>query len=210
MLLRALLCLLMLVGWTSSAMAHPHVWVDYSVEAVSTKEGITKLKFRWHFDEMFTSMVTEDFGIKEITPKNTITLRDKAFANLKNYHYYTYMKLDGKEFDPTEISDFSAELKNRRLDYLFTITLPHPTQALELSLYDEEFYVDIGPPMMSPETESVGIMAKAVQKPKNFLSAAAEDGAPLPVCEYHDGQPRLSASWGKFAVFVVNCKAGEK
>ncbi len=198
---------LLLLGFMHPALAHPHVWVDYYVDAVSSKEGITKLKFRWHFDDMFTSMVEEDFNIKSITPKNVNTLRDSAFSNLKNYHYYTYIKFDGKEFEPKEISDFGALLKGKNLEYTFTIILPHPAKEVELSLYDPEFYVDIGPPMLGAESDSVGIMSSATMKPKPFITTSSSDGAKAPTCEYHAGQPRVSQTWGAFAVYVVNCHA---
>jgi len=196
-----------LAGFPRAAQAHPHVWVDYYVNAVSSKDGITKLKFRWHFDDMFTSMVMEDFHVQTLGAKKVEELRKGAFSNLKNYHYYIYMKLDGKEFDPQDITDFNAEMKGKNIEYTFTINLPHPTKKLELSLYDPEFYVDIGPPLANPEADSPSIMAAAVMKPKDFLSSSAEQGAKAPVCKWQQGQPRVSASWGKFALFTVTCEA---
>jgi hypothetical protein len=196
-----------LLAVPSEAFAHPHVWVDYYVDTVGGKDGITKLKFRWHFDDMFTSMVKEDFHIRTVTPENVATLRDGAFANLKNYHYYTYIKVDGQEFDPTQISDFGAAMKGLNLEYTFTINLPHPAKKLELALYDPEFYVDIGPPIEKMSPDAPGIMATTSMKPKEFLSTSAEPGANPPSCEWHQGQPRVSATWGKFAMFTVTCEA---
>ena len=193
--------------WPAHAYAHPHVWVDYYVNAVSNKDGITKLKFRWHFDDMFTSMVKEDFHVQKLGAQKAEQLRKGAFNNLKNYHYYIYTKLDGKEFDPQDVSDFDAQMKGINLEYTFTINLPHPTKKLELSLYDPEFYVDIGPPIESPDAQTPGIMATATMKPKDFLSSSAEGGAKPPKCSWTQGQPRVSATWGKFALFVVNCEA---
>jgi hypothetical protein len=201
------LFVLALLGQAAPVHAHPHVWVDYYVDEVGGKGGITKLKFRWHFDDMFTSMVREDFHVKSITPETVKQLRDGAFANLKNYHYYIYAKLDGKSFEPTEISDFDAKMKGKNLEYTFTIMLPQPAHKVELSLYDPEFYVDIGPPLQPASPDSPGIMASAKMLPMDFVSASAEDGARPPVCENHQGEPRTSAMWGKFALFVVNCTA---
>jgi hypothetical protein len=190
-----------------AAFAHPHVWVDYYVNAVGGKGGITKLKFRWHFDDMFTSMVKEDFHIRTVTKQNIATLRDGAFSNLKNYHYYTYMKVDGEEFDPKDIADFGAEMKGANLEYTFTINLPHPAKKVELSLYDPEFYVDIGPPIQKLSPDEPGIMSSATMKPKDFISVSAEEGARPPSCAWHQGEPRVSSTWGKFAMFSVTCDA---
>jgi len=194
-------------GVAREASAHPHVWVDYYVEAVADKQGITKLKFRWHFDDMFTSMVKEDFHIRSIGPKEIETLRDGAFGNLKNYHYYIYLKLDGKDFEPQTTSDFGATMTKLNLEYTFTVNLPHPTRKLELSLYDPEFYVDVGPPIEKMSPDAPGIMATTKMKPKDFLSSSAEAGAKPPTCAWHQGEPRVSATWGKFAVFNVTCEA---
>jgi hypothetical protein len=201
------LCLVTVIA-PRAADAHPHVWVDYYVNAVGGAGGITKLKFRWHFDDMFTSMVKEDFHVqRNLNAKDIKTLQDGAFSNLKNYHYYVYMKLDGKEFDPQDIADFSAKMVGQNLEYIFTINLPHPVKKLELSLYDPEFYVDIGPPIQPLSSDSPGIMASASMKPKDFLSTSAEAGAKPPSCAWHQGEPRVSATWGKFALFTVTCEA---
>ena len=183
------------------------MWVDYYVDAVGGKGGITKLKFRWHFDEMFTSMVQSDFNIKKMTPSDVVMLRDHAFANLKNYHYYTNIKVDGTAFEPTTISDFDAKLAGKYLEYFFTITLPHPAKDIEIAMFDPEFYVDIGPPMTNPTANQPGIMAGATSDPKPFVSASAEAGAKVPACAWHSGESRVSPTWGKFPVYVVTCHA---
>jgi ABC-type uncharacterized transport system substrate-binding protein len=191
----------------TNARAHPHVWVDYYVDAVSNKDGIYKLKFRWHFDDMFTSMLKEDFHIRAITPETIATLRDSAFGNLKNYHYYTNLKLDGQPFEPSDISDFNAEVKGQNMEYTFSVQLPHPAKTVEIALYDPEFYVDIGPPVQPLSADKPGLMSSATMKPKDFVTTSADAGATAGTCSWKQGEPRVSASWGKFAVFVVNCVA---
>src|ERR1700733_8649122 len=157
----------------SQGYAHPHVWVDYYVNAVGAKDGITKLKFRWHFDDMFTSMVKEDFHVQNLGAKDVETLRKGAFSNLKNYHYYINVKIDGEDFKPQDIADFNAAFKGLNLEYTFTINLPKPAKKLELSLYDPEFYVDIGPPIQPMSPDHPGIMAQATMKPKDFITTSA-------------------------------------
>jgi hypothetical protein len=194
-------------GASLPVLAHPHVWIDYYVNAVGGKNGITKLKFRWHFDDMFTSMVKEDFHVQTLTAKDIETLRTGAFSNLKNYHYYINAKVDADDYKPVDVSDFGAEMKGLNLEYTFTVTLPHPAKKLELSLYDPEFYVDIGPPVQPMSPDKPGIMAQTKMTPKDFITTSAEAGAKAPTCSWKQGEPRVSASWGKFALFVVDCEA---
>ena len=172
------------LGVPRSAAAHPHVWVDYYVNAVAGKDGITKLKFRWHFDDMFTSMVKEDFHVQTLGAKDVETLRKGAFSNLKNYHYYINVRLDGEDFKPQDVTDFSAQMKGLNLEYTFTINLPHPAKKMELSLYDPEFYVDIGPPVQPLSADAPGIMSSATLKPKEFITTSAEAGAKAPSCAW--------------------------
>ena len=144
-----------------------------------------------------------------LSAKDIETLRQGSFSNLKNYHYYINVKLDGEDFKPQEVTDFTAQFKGLNLEYNFTIDLPHPAKKMELSLYDPEFYVDIGPPIQPMSPDHPGIMSETTMKPKDFISTSADAGAKAPTCSWKQGQPRVSASWGKFAVFVVNCEAAQ-
>ena len=56
---------------------------------------------------------------------------DKAFSNLKNYHYYMHIKTDGVDFQPNETGDFKAHMAGKNLVYDFSVTLPKPAQAIE-------------------------------------------------------------------------------
>jgi len=194
-------------GWAKAAVAHPHVWVDYYIDAVGGNGGITKVKFRWHFDDMFTSMIKETFHVQTLGPKEIDTLEKGAFSNLKNYHYYIYIKADGVDYEPKDVTSFSAALKDKALEYTFTVPLPKPAKKIEVSLFDPEFYVDIGPPIQPMSADAPGIMAATKMKPKDFLTTSAENGAKAPVCAWHQGEPRVSSTWGKFAVFNVTCDA---
>jgi hypothetical protein len=199
--------LLFMLVVSQPGAAHPHVWVAYHVDVVGTKDGITKLHFRWHFDATFTSTVQEAFHIKAITPKDVPTLRDKAFSNLHNYHYLIFAKLDGTDFEPKSVSNFGAEMKGKNLEYTFTVDLPHPTKALELSLYDPEFYIDIGPPIVGMSVDRPGTVTAEGLKPEPFVSVSAEKGAAPPTCDVPQGKTRISDTWGTFTVFVLTCRS---
>ena len=200
---------LLLLGfcWSGAADAHPHVWIDYWVKAIASPQGITKLRFTWRFDKMFSVQQEADFKIVQIGPRETNLLQQKVFANLENYHYYTYLKVDGVEFEPTKVADFTARLHGKQLEYEFTIALPRPGQHVEITLYDEEFFTDIGPPQGPPAVTGGSMMASAVPQYKEFVSSTGEDGAIAPRCQAQQGVPRVSKMWGTFSLFVVTCQA---
>lgn len=201
-----LLLLLPALSLARPALAHPHVWADYWVEAVGDSAGIVELRFTWRFDTMFSDMVRKDLGIGKMTPDAIVKLRDKAFANLQNYHYYIYIKHDGTELLPLQVKDFTARDHGEQLEYIFTVALPKPAKTVDVTLYDEEFYVDIGPPMLDTGAPS-GIMAKARPQPQNFVSAKARDGAKAPLCTQSAGITRNHPMWGDFQTFTAHCVA---
>lgn len=189
------------------ALAHPHVWVTYTMKVTGGKDGIQKIRFVWRFDAMFTQMVKEEFDLKTITTKDSALIEKKAFANLKNYNYYTHIIADGQEFRPQAVEDFSAEMKGENLQYTFTIALPKPAKKMELSIWDEEFYVDLDPPTMEKSSDKTpGFMSVKNFVVKPFVSVDSVGGAPAPSCNPRT-QERENVTWGKFTTFVVECKA---
>lgn len=190
------------------AMAHPHVWITYTLHVVSNKSGISKLQFNWRFDQMFTSMVQEDFNLKNISEKDSAFLKDKAFSNLKNFHYYLWIKADGVDVIPDDVGDFVAKMHGDQLGYTFTVALPKPTQKLELSLFDDSFYVDLSPPMKETISDKVSsFMSPRSFEPKDFVFSTAEDGAKPAVCA-RKKTPHVSDVWGTFNTYTLICQAG--
>jgi len=195
-----------------AASAHPHVWITYTLKVVADKQGISKLRFTWLLDAMFTEMVKEDFHLKTIGTKDTNFIKNNAFANLKNYHYYLDIKTDGVAFIPQEVDDFLVNLRGDQLEYTFTVALPKPTQHLELALFDDSFYVDLSPPMQEiggKDSKSLGsMMVEHHFEPKNFVFVGAESGGTPPTCSQRK-TPHTSPIWGTFTVYTLTCNHGK-
>jgi ABC-type uncharacterized transport system substrate-binding protein len=192
---------------STSASAHPHVWVTYLVKPSATAAGIDKVYFTWRFDAMFSAMALEELQIKSVTEKDWPALRDKAFANLKNYHYYTHIKADGVDFAPDTVGDFKAHMTGKQLVYEFSITLPKPAKDLEVSIWDEEFYVDLDPPTEEVVNDKAGsAMSERQFKAKEFIAPQAVAGAAKPDCKSEE-RSRDNPIWGKVITFYVLCKA---
>ncbi len=189
-----------------SAHAHPHVWVTYWVKPVSNAQGIERIRFTWKFDAMFTEMVKEELQLKNITEKDAPVLKEKAFGNLKNYHYYMYITADGAKVDPTDIDEFKAHQDGQNLVYDFAVKLPKPAKKLELTMYDEEFYVDMGPPTEEVPGKGLSFMKVKEVRAKDFVKAEATSGAKPATCTQAP-QERNNQLWGKFTTFNVNCQA---
>jgi ABC-type uncharacterized transport system substrate-binding protein len=146
-----LVCLGTLVG---RADAHPHVWVTMTEELLYAPDGsVTGVHHAWTFDDMFSAFATQ--GIEQKT-KGTFT-REELFPlakvnvdSLKEYAYFTYAKVDGKR-DKDAFGDpvdywLTYDQKDAVLTLHFTLPFKKPVKAkaLDLEIYDPQFFVDFG------------------------------------------------------------------
>jgi ABC-type uncharacterized transport system substrate-binding protein len=140
------------------ARAHPHVWVDYLVTGIFAGKSLTALREEWHFDEDFSATVLHDIlgekaagghAAAAFSAAEIRTLHDKAFANLKDYHYFHHVWIDGRAQGAGRVHDFTARREGDRLVYAFTYDLAKPVDPaadhVEIGIWDDSYYVDVGP-----------------------------------------------------------------
>ena len=134
----------------SQADSHPHVFLETALTIVFDQEALTGIRVKWLFDEMFSSMIAFDFDLDQDQKleKNEIALiRENAFSNLKNFGYFTSIKIDGKPFKVESVRDFSAALVENQLVYEFLIpchvkaTTRH--KEFRISQYDRGYYTAV-------------------------------------------------------------------
>ena len=77
-----LACLGLALLLSTPAAAHPHVWIDYEVKVIGAKDGVTKLRFTWRLDAMFTAMVKEDFKLKDISEEKSAFIKKSGIFTL--------------------------------------------------------------------------------------------------------------------------------
>lgn len=141
------------------AEAHPHVWVDTVVTALLRDGKIAALREEWVFDEDFTatalSEVRHTKGMaaampRPLTDAEVQQLKDKAFANLANYAYFTHVWAGGKAVGVAlDVSAFAARMDGMKLAYTFTLPLAQPVDPtagpIRVGVWDDTYYVDVGP-----------------------------------------------------------------
>ena len=71
-----------------------------------------------------------------------------VLPNLKMFHYFTYIFVDGKQLDLIDPADFVASVKDKRIvTFQMKVPLPQPvdphTAALAAEIYDSEYYVQV-------------------------------------------------------------------
>jgi ABC-type uncharacterized transport system substrate-binding protein len=193
----ALACLLSAGG---SANAHPHVWVTMTEELLYAPDGsITGVRNAWTFDDMFSTFATQ--GMEQKT-KGTFTRAELAplaqvnIDSLKEYAYFTYAKANGKKLKEAFLPpidyflDYDPKATVLTLHFTLPFKAPVKAKAIEIEIYDPEFFIDFGFAAKNP-VQLVGAPADcalSVNKPqddyfpaelrldKNFATSEANIG----------------------------------
>jgi ABC-type uncharacterized transport system substrate-binding protein len=151
LLITGLACLLAAAG---GAEAHPHVWVTMTEELLYAADGtVTGVRHAWTFDDMYSAFAIQGLDSKTPGVFTRDELKPLAKVNvesLKEYAYFTYAKLDGKRqkdafLDPVDyFLDYDAKQAVLTLHFTLPFKAPVKAKALELEVYDPEFFIDFG------------------------------------------------------------------
>jgi len=129
---------------------HPHVFIYNSIKVVFDENGLTGFRLKWVFDEMFSNMIVHDFDKNKngsLEPSEIEDIKNGAFSNLKNFNYFTHIKINNRVFKVKFVKDFSAEIKENALIYRFFV--PCHVRAgssfkeVRISIYDISFYSSV-------------------------------------------------------------------
>ncbi len=130
--------------------AHPHVFMFNGVTVVFDQKGLSGFEIRWDFDEMFSSMIILDFDKNRngrFEPSEIAGLETGAFSNLREFDYFTHIKIDKKPFQVKYVRNFSAEIENNILIYRFFVpchvSATRKWKEVTISVYDREYYTSI-------------------------------------------------------------------
>jgi ABC-type uncharacterized transport system substrate-binding protein len=122
--------------FSASVPAHPHVFIDSSLTVVFDEKGLAGFKVRWVFDEMFSSVIIHDFdenGNGTFEPSEVKKLEQGAFSNLRNFDYFTLIKISGQDFKVKYIRDFSSSIQANSVIYDFFV----PCHVTGISTFKE-------------------------------------------------------------------------
>ena len=132
-----------------AASAHPHVFIDCKAAVIFEGDKVTGFHLEWTFDEMFSQMIIADYdraGKGSFSPTESEELRKGAFDNLRNYHYFLAVYVDGAPERTLSIRDFRPSIRKGRLVYDFTIPLaisvPPAGRELRITVYDDSYYLN--------------------------------------------------------------------
>jgi ABC-type uncharacterized transport system substrate-binding protein len=150
-LIAGLACLISAAGRVE---AHPHVWVTMTEELLYAPDGsVTGVRHRWTFDDMYSAFALQGLDSKTpgvFTREELKPLAQVNIESLKEYAYFTYAKVDGKRLKDAFLApaDYFLDFDPKQTVLTLHFTLPFKTpvkaKALELEVYDPEFFIDFG------------------------------------------------------------------
>ena len=146
------MCALVVMG-AATAAAHPHVFIETSLELNFSNGVPDSIQVQWRFDDFFSRLILVDFAGTATGPLDNAQveqLRVGAFENLADYNYFTAILVNDTPIKITETRDFTAEVDQRALVYTFSIPLQQPggpsmqvvsdSGEIVIGSYDESFY----------------------------------------------------------------------
>ena len=133
-----------LSGVMGRADAHPHVWVTMTEELLYAPDGsVTGVRHAWTFDDMFSAFATQgiDHKTKELAPLAQVNVE-----SLKEFDYFTVARVNGKKAALNGPVDYYLEFTDNLLTLHFTLPFKKPvkTPALDLEIFDPQFFIDFG------------------------------------------------------------------
>ena len=151
---QSLLCLAAGLGVTlcaaTPAAAHPHIWIKDTATLNMEKGQIVSVSQDWTFDSFFSAALIKDFDRNKdakFDAEEIALLRKNAFVALKDFGFFTHVRVDGKKISLTDVKAFSAKISDGKVVYSFTLGLPQsvdPRKSKAAFLfYDHTYYVDV-------------------------------------------------------------------
>jgi ABC-type uncharacterized transport system substrate-binding protein len=141
--------ILLAAGWNAPARAHPHVWVTMRSDVVFTGDGlITAINLEWSFDDNYTQMALDGLDVNgdgvysqsELDP-----LTKENIASLKDYEFFTVMRVDGAKQEIGEVTEYGQIWSNDKLALHFQVPLKTPIDPrrgeFTVKVYDPDFFI---------------------------------------------------------------------
>ncbi len=135
-------------GLATQAAAHPHVYITFETTVLYDKGTFVGVRHKWTFDEYYTTMAIEGLDKNKDGVYDREELAELAKVNiegLKDFAYFTFPGLAGKELALGEPRDYWLEHKDGLLSLHFTLPFASPVlseaKGLTVSVYDPTYFI---------------------------------------------------------------------
>lgn len=140
---------------TTSAAAHPHLWVDAKTEVIVQSGKITAIRHTWTMDKSFSeqSLRQQQMHIPPMAAELK-TLKENYRRSIGDFSYFTYIRTKTGRIPLVPGAD-AISFQDGQIRYSLTSTLSMPLENLKnvtLDLYDPSYYVAVtypAPPVVT-------------------------------------------------------------
>jgi len=139
-----------LLAPAGAAEAHPHIWIRATATLQFEDGKITGIRHEWVFDDFFSNAIITDFDKnknKQFEPDEVKEVEANAFVALKEFGYFTHVRVGGKAVTIGTTRDFTPAIEKGKVVYRFTAVLPQPVDPraaqFDAGVYDHSYYVDV-------------------------------------------------------------------
>lgn len=169
------LILAIAAAFPSLALAHPHVFAEARLEAISDDQGnISELRNVWRFDEVFSSSVLMDFDANrnlKLDPDEAATVGQTVKDSLAEYGYYMNITAEGREVKVSPPDVINVLYQDGQLLMFFIVKPAEPLPLkgkILLGVWDPTFYTSIDfnrDEDMTTEGKAISACTRTVLRP---------------------------------------------
>ena len=134
MKIKVIILFLFIFFISSTAMAHPHIFLTNKIQAIFNDTGLSGFKISWLADDFSSAGLTDGYDENEnerIDKAELAVFENDSVNNLKQFQYFTRLKIDGKQMIVNRVKDFKASLTDGKIEYSFFV--PCPVKATDIS-----------------------------------------------------------------------------
>ena len=159
------------LSWVTSALGHPHMWVDLESRVVlNIDDGRVVIQQIWLFDDFFSTSVIEDASLDPGGTNAGIQKEiDRITEALKPYNYYTEIEMGGKNLSSTLVGDVTWEVIENRIKMSFTVAPNESSvsdvQGWSYAIFDPTYYIE----MLHEEGATITIDGDLTQKCSSWI-----------------------------------------
>jgi len=133
------------IASAASAWAHPHVFIDSSMEFEMKGEECVGVWQEWTFDVVFSADLIGQFDADRdgsFSASEITSIQARAFSNLRKYGYFTFLRKGDARSCPESVERFEASQKDGRVTYRFRLPLEGKGFSGDFSVatFDSTFY----------------------------------------------------------------------
>ncbi|MEA3371723.1 MAG: DUF1007 family protein [Campylobacterota bacterium] len=128
----------------SSLCSHPHTFIEVHPTLKVKESSAFVVNFKWVLDDMSSTILVMELdqnGDGKIDKRENRYAYEEYFSIFENYHYYTYIKVDGKDVKLPKVENFQTTIENNKLCYSFEMKLNYDIEKTAFEFGDSDFYV---------------------------------------------------------------------